>query len=501
MQAKLNRIFSAPTIRLKTLVFIQILILLIFSLGGLFFFTRKALVDEAKKDAEQHLEATVQHVDNILQSIEQTAGNFYFELTEHLDEPERMATYCRHIIECNPNIAGCAIAFKPDYYPDSEYSVSFIRRKKYNSPELVSSEESLSKSYSKQNWFMETMKTGKPAWRDPGLNKEIKVEPTITFCLPLRDINNECVGVMAVGLAVNLLSQIVLHEKPTPFSYTTLLDKNGTYIIHHDQNKLAGQTVFTQPEIAASPSAMAAINEMLSGGTGNQSFELDDMTWYIFYKPFMRSDRPGRYMENLHWSIATIYPKSDIFGEYNHLVLHVLGISLIGLLVFFILSRFVIRRMMRPLVQITEMAEDMAEDMTEIMSEAPDEKRDDEIGFFQYHFHHMQKALADDIVKRKQLTENLNKHREKLRKTEEEILENDTVKTTFLHNVTNKMIQPAETIRNSVGILNNKIQDITSEEAKALVETIRQQSEHILELLSHKFTPKTSKPGKETNHE
>ena len=501
MQANLNRIFSAPTIRLKTLVFVEVLVLLIISLGGLFFFTRKALVEEAKKDAEQHLEATVQHVDNILLSIEQTAGNFYYEMIEHLDEPDRMATYCRRMIECNPNISGCAIAFKPGYYPDREYFINFVRRKKYNSPELVFSVEPIGNSYPKQNWFMETMKTCKPAWRDPGLNKEAALDPTITFCLPLRDINNECVGVMGVGLSINLLSQIILNDKPTPYSYSTLLDKDGSYIIHHDPNKLNGQKVLTQPEITESPSAMAAVNAMLSGETGNQSFELNDITWYMFYKPFMRTDMPGRYMENLHWSIATIYPKSDIFGEYNHLVLHVLGISLIGLLVFYILSRIVIRRMTKPLVQITEMAEDMAEDMTEIMSEAPDANRDDEIGFFQYHFHHMQKALADDIVKRKQLTEDLSRHREELRKAEEQILENDTVKTTFLHNVTNKMIKPAETIRASVGTLYDRIQDITLEEAKVLVETIRQQSEHILELLSHKFTPTTSKTGKEVSHE
>ena len=95
MQKIVKKIFSAPAIRLKTLVVIEVVTLLLVSLGGLFYYTRKALVEESKMDAEQRLEGTVQHVDNILLTIEQTAGNVYYAMLENLDRPERIKDYCR----------------------------------------------------------------------------------------------------------------------------------------------------------------------------------------------------------------------------------------------------------------------------------------------------------------------------------------------------------------------------------------------------------------------
>ena len=117
MQKIIKKFFSAPSIKLNSLVVIEIVTLLLASLGGLFYYTRKTLVEEVKMDAELRLEGAVQHVDNILLSIEQSTGNIYHALSEHLDQPDRMQTYCWKLVESNPNIDGCVIAFKPDYYP------------------------------------------------------------------------------------------------------------------------------------------------------------------------------------------------------------------------------------------------------------------------------------------------------------------------------------------------------------------------------------------------
>ena len=111
MQKIVRKLRAATSIRLNTLVVAGIMMLLGVSLGVLFFFTRKALVEEAKMDAEQRLEATVQHVDNILMTIEQTSGNIYYRLIDYIDQPERMPYFCRRLVESNPNIGGCAIAF------------------------------------------------------------------------------------------------------------------------------------------------------------------------------------------------------------------------------------------------------------------------------------------------------------------------------------------------------------------------------------------------------
>ena len=511
MQKIVKKLFSMPSIRLNTLVVLEIVMLLVVSLGVLFFFTRKALVEEAKMDAEQQLEGTVQHVDNILMTIEQSAGNVYYRLLENIDQPERMSSFCRRLVECNPNINGCAIAFKPNYYPDRELFFTYVHRKKYNSPELITSDQTVNIPYTKQLWYTETMQSCRAAWIDPGQNKDYGVEPIITFCLPIRDLSGECVGVIAVGLSINQLSQIVLETKPSPNSYSLLLAKDGSYIIHPNHEKLAGRTVFTEPEVTESPSALLAAKEMLKGGTGDMSFRMNDYTWYIFYKPFVRKNNTGRYLDALNWSIATIYPKDDIFGEYNHLVLHVLGIVFIALLVFYMLCRMAIRKQMKPLAYLTESAERIAEGHYD--ENIPNVNRDDEVGTFYKHFQQMQKALEKGITKQEEQRIVLRTRHDELQKRCQQIQDDEQVKATFLHNVTNRMIAPSSSIRASVENICDNYQNITLSEADKEINNIKRQSDTILELLSHKFDvtvpdgssvrskASSNEVGKEENHE
>ena len=46
MQKKIGKIFSVPSLRLNTLVVLEVVMLLLVSLGGLFYYTRQALVVE-----------------------------------------------------------------------------------------------------------------------------------------------------------------------------------------------------------------------------------------------------------------------------------------------------------------------------------------------------------------------------------------------------------------------------------------------------------------------
>ena len=495
MQKVIKRVFSAPSIRLKTLVIIEIVLLLLVSLGVLFYFTRKALIEEEKKDAVERLEGTVQHVDNVLLSVEQTAGNFYYEIMEHLDRPDRIPHYCRRLVECNPNIMGCAIGFKPGYYPDRELFLTYIQRKKYNSPQLIMMDKPTDTPYTKQNWYTETMKTCRPAWIDPGQNHYYKNDPIVTFCIPLLEKSGECIGVIAVGLSIDLLSQIVLANKPTPNSYSLMLGAKGDYIIHPSHEKLTGKTVFDDPEIANDPTALSEVKTILKGGVGEKSFRMNDETWYMFYRPFTRNTIEGRSMEPLEWTIASVYPKEDIFGEYNHLVFHVLILVFVGLLVFYILSRKAIRGQLKPLNMLTESAERIAEGHYD--EPIPDTKRSDEIGVFQKHFQVMQRALAADISRQEEQQATLNEHRERLQKIHQQIQEDDQVKAIFLHNVTNRMIAPSGAILASVTTLCNNCQNITPAEVKKEIENIKEKSENILELLSHKFNIPATEMRKE----
>ena len=499
MQKILKNFFSVPSIRLNSFVLIEIVALLIVSLGGLFYFTREALVEEAKMDAEQRLEGTVQRVDNVLLAIEQATGNIYRALLEDLDNPDHMINYCYRIAECNENIKLCAIAFEPNYYPDKELFFNFVYREKQNSSELTISDDSNSSSpYTQQYWYRKTMETGHPSWLDPGANDNPNLDPIINYCLPITNQNAECIGVIAVGLYLNLLSQIVLETKPSLNSYNVLLSDDGSYLIHPNREKLRGQTVFDNQEILESPTALAAAKAMVQGETGDVSFEMNDYNWHLFYKPFMLTSMPGRYMKSLNWSIAMVYPYDDIFGEYNHLVYHVLGIVLAALLVFFLLCKRAINKQVKPLVYLTESAERIADGRYD--ESFPHVNRDDEVGAFYHHFQLMHNALVADISKQEEQEAILRQHHENLEKRYQQIQDDEQVKANFLHDVSYSMITPAESIDSSAKTLCDHYEDITLAEANKIKDNIQQQGEMIIELLDQKFNVSSNKARKENNH-
>lgn len=277
-----------------------------------------------------------------------------------------------------------------------------------------------------------------------------------------------------------------------------MLDQDGSYLVHPN-HELHGQKVFRHPDIAESPSATAAAQAMVKGKTGNGSFVMNDFTWYLFYKPFVHTSLPGHSTNTLRWSIASVYPKSDIFGEYNYMVLHVLGIVLAALLVFNILCRKAIRKRLKPLIYLTESAERIANGHYD--ETIPNVKRDDEVGVFYKHFQAMQQALAADISKHEERKVTLRERNKEMQKIQKQIQEDDQIKNTFLHNITNMMVAPAESINDSVFTLCDNYKDITLPEANQEINNIRQQGETILELLSEKFKISPNETGKEDSHE
>ena len=74
--------------RLNVQLLAEILVVLALTLGVLAYFSHKVLKREAMRNASLMLDATVQDIDNILLSVEQSTGNIYLDLLHHLDNPQ-----------------------------------------------------------------------------------------------------------------------------------------------------------------------------------------------------------------------------------------------------------------------------------------------------------------------------------------------------------------------------------------------------------------------------
>ena len=471
------------SVRISLMVVIAMAILLMASMIIMLHYSRKAMKEEAVQNALQTLDGTIHQVDNILLSVEQTTGNMIWGLMTNLDNPEAMFTFSRKIVETNPYVAGCAIAYKEDYLPGKKLFMAYVHRgdsasKVYGSSKIVVDSTFGSRPYTEQVWYTEPMK-GKMGWINPLLGMDSDEAPIVTFALPLYGKDRKPAAVIGVDISLSLLSNIVLAAKPSANSYCTLLDRDGTFIVHPDDNKLNQQTVVSLSDQSMKEAAKA----MMSGQTGYKPFRLNNTNYYIFYKPFKRTAVPGRTATDIGWSTGIIYPENDIFGDYNSLSYYVLVITVVGLLLLFFLCRFIIHRQLKPLLMLSDKAQLIAEGKYD--EPIPDSRQKDEIGRLQANFKQMQQSLSAHIKELEELKETLQIHGEELREALIQAQKADRMKTSFLHNMTNQMIIPSETILKDVEKLCDASRENAVKEINQLVVEIQDKGNFIADLLNN----------------
>ena len=286
---------------------------------------------------------------------------------------------------------------------------------------------------------------------------------------------------MVIDVPLTLLSKIMLEFKPSPNSFSTLLGRNGSYIVHPDSNKL-NHNVFELAKKNGQSSVLEAAQAMLNGETGYRRVKLDGEDFYVFYKPFERAEVPGRAMTGLGWSAGIVYPEDDIFGEYHQLLYTVLIIAIVGLLLLLLLCRFFIHRQLLPLRQLAKSAQRIAEGCYD--DPIPDTRQQDEVGRLQRHFQQMQQSLATRMGEMQQLTDTLQERAHVLQAAYEQAESADRMKTNFLYNMSDQMMAPVTNIFSNVKTISARYNKLTEEETNRLVEEIQQRGGKVTALLN-----------------
>ena len=468
-------------LRISLMITMALSLLLMVILIITLFYSRKTMKEEALNRASTTLEKVQTNIDNILLSVEESAGNMYFNMK--FDDPERMYVYARKIVENNPYVTGCAIAFKPGIYNRPHFmAYEHYKGGGYRAlgqVPIVRSETFGTKPYTEQVWFTRPMKEGYPMWINPLHGMETDIDPLITYSLPMPGFDGKPIGVIAVDVSLKLLSDVVAAAKPSPTSYCVLLDSKGSIIVH----PLGGEKFnFTAPNMH-SQSLMDAVNRMMSGDTGYVPFQVEDRKYHLFYKPFEQAKVPNRSMGKWGWSVGLAYSEEDIFGDYNRLFNYVFIIAIVGMLFMFLHTWLIIHLRLKPLQMLTERTKRIAEGHYD--EPVPDSHYKDEIGLLQRHFQRMQQSVSANIGELHKLTEAIQERSKELDKAYQRASKADRMKTVFLHNMTNQMVDPAFSIDESVTMLKPDNKNTEKKSVNQLVENIQQNGNTITQLLNN----------------
>ena len=462
--------------RLSIWVIASVVVLFITALGILFHYSRIAVKEEAEAKASQTLEGSLLHVENTLHEVEVAANNMTWLVEQHLNTPDSMFTLSRSILENYPYLYGCSIAFEPYYYPEKG---RYFSAYSYNGGDSIETEQEGNDLYEYycMDWYLIPKLLDKPYWVEPFREFDtggIQVEDVITsFCQPIHDKDNRVVGILSVDISLDWFSQTILDAKPFPNSYSILLGRGGTFLVHPDSTKLFYESIFTSSLENPADSALYSLGEsMIAGESGYKVFHADDEDKYVFYKPFVHTD----------WSVAIVCPESDIFEPYKGLQRYLMTITIIGLILLLFFCIFIIRRNLRPLKQLALSAQQISEG--EYEKPVADSRRRDEIGHLQHSFSMMQKSLAEYIGKMRQSNATLTERNRELLHANEMAKEADRVKTAFINNMTDQMAEPVSIIAAESDLIREGHKHFTAEEMTAHVDKMVENTELITRLLN-----------------
>jgi len=475
MKNPITYIRHSLSLQLSLWILIFAVLIFVISLGFLFIRTREYIRQDAFERAEKVLNNTALSVAEILNEVEIATANADWMVRRHL-YPDSIATYSRRVLIQNPNIYGCSIAFEPYYFTEKgQYYSIYSGREDVDSIE-TEQEGSDNYRYFGKDWYKIPMERKEACWVDPYydyyLDTAYVKEMITSYCKPFTDLQGRYIGVISTDLSLKWLSETISAKKPSPRSYCIMLGKEGNYLVHPDTTKLVYQTIFTGASPEKDADRIWLGRDMVAGKEGMRKITIDGESCYVFFRPLTRTG----------WSLAVVYPESEMFRGYNRLFYIVLGIIVIGLLLMLFFCRQIVNKALVPVNQLAHQARHIAAGNYD--ERLPESQRVDAVGRLQNSFSSMQQAISTHINDIQKMNQEIELRNEELVHANQLAHEADLKKTAFMQDVTHQVRTPLNIITGFAQVLREGSQFVTEEEMVTIIDAMQENSKNITGIIS-----------------
>ena len=155
------------------------------------------------------LDNTVLRLNNILNTVENSANNMYPFITRHLADADSMYAYARMIVENNPVLTGCSLAFEPEHFKNKGHYYSIYAGREEDGSITIEQEGSKTYDYHYLDWYQIPKLLNSPYWTDPYNDVyedpetgKLQIEQIFSYSMPIHDKQGNFVGVMALDLSL-----------------------------------------------------------------------------------------------------------------------------------------------------------------------------------------------------------------------------------------------------------------------------------------------------------
>lgn len=373
------------TIKILTVVSI----LFILTLLSVYISSGILLSKEASRSANNALQASINDIEESINSIEIITQNYASIAAENITDPNHVKNVTTNMVNNNQYICGCSIAFViSDSSGIGKYSQYSYKDADGN---LLQQQPENGYDYWKSDWYLEIISTGQAVWSEPyfgAANKDCLIS---TYRYPIKGKNGKIKAIITADIPLDWIQNKTDKIHPYEHSFATMLSKNGYFL---STNKDAHDNTFNALEMCekmGNPKVTEMVKKMLAGETGKVIFSDKGKTYFTVYGPFING-----------WSMSITSEYKDVLSDMNKMQLILICIGIIGLIIMIVICHHMIRRITQPLTEFSVSAMNMAKG--NFNAKLPEIKSEDEMLRMHNSLAYMQKSINTYIRELKTTT-------------------------------------------------------------------------------------------------
>lgn len=309
--------------------------LLIF--GSCVYYSYNEVRDGVSKTVTSKLECAVRALDQGLNGAMVSSSNLISLLMSPLIDIDDQSIYksCEYFLQANPHIQGVCLGFEPntvENHPD-EFSPYVMR----SGDGFITRDLGTEKDYRSYDWYKRPFAAWSPTWSRPF--RESNGTIITSYNVPIQGTDGSKLGIAAVDLNLNVVSDSLQLLNPYPNSALSIVDRYGMYVAHKDFDSIL---------VASAPQEL--MDNIMNPDEEFYTYRNGKEEHYVFY---MSEPKTG-------WVVLLDVPRSDIASGTTSMLNTQIINMLLGIILMLMVSLAVISRMTKPLEDFSEAAREIA---------------------------------------------------------------------------------------------------------------------------------------------
>ena len=209
---------------------------------GQYIFTRNGIRHEVEQRARTEIKLKNMEIQNVISDVEVAVNNMQWLIDWAAANPDSIYSTLQLIINNNPIITGCAMAFEPNHFPSKgEWYEPFAGRENGLTGKTVHRQiGSADHNYHQASWYREGLTAQGGQWTEPYFDDAGSMMMVSSYIMPIHDKNGKAIGVFCSDVSLEWLADLFGSNAG---AYTFLTSRSGRLLACPDKRMVMTTTI------------------------------------------------------------------------------------------------------------------------------------------------------------------------------------------------------------------------------------------------------------------